>query len=182
MAAEERQETREEEIARIRSYLASQSMKRTPAQLVEAVREAHRQFLAVAAAIPAAAFSTPPQAGEWSATDVLNHVYRIAALEEQTIRAVVEHGERPADVLDLSAPAAGLSPEQMLADISAMRERLAVSVLQADPQAHLDITWRGSDFGKLNWREWLLFARIHELDHARQLQAIAAALSAQEGK
>jgi len=182
MAAEERQETREEEIARIRSYFASQSMKRTPAQLIEAVREAHRQFLAAAAAIPAEAFSTPPQAGEWSAADVLNHVYRIAALEEQSIRAVVERGEQPADVLDLSASAAGLTPEQMLADISAMRERLAASALQADPQAHLDITWRGSDFGMLNWREWLLFARIHELDHARQLQAIAAALSGQEGK
>lgn len=182
MAAEGRQETREEEIARVRSYLTGQSMKRTPAQLVEAVREAHRQFLEAAGAISSEDFSTPPQGGEWSAADVLNHVYRIAALEEQTIRAVIERGEQPADVPDLSVPAAGLTPEQMLADISAMRERLATSVLQADPQAHLDITWRGSDFGMLNWREWLLFARIHELDHARQLQAIAARLSAQEGK
>ena len=182
MATEESQRTYEEELARIRSYLASQSVKRTPAQLVEAVREAHRQFLEAAAAIPAASFSTSPQEGEWSAADVLNHVFHIANMEEQTICAVLERGERPVDVQDFSTPAADLTAEQMLAAISDMRERLTASVLQADPQAHLDVTWRGSDFGQLNWREWLLFARIHELDHARQLQAIAAALTAQEGK
>ena len=53
------------------------------------------------------------------------------------------------------------------------------SVLQADPEAHLDILWGHDEFGKMHWREWLLFARVHELDHARQMQAIGAALSAQ---
>jgi hypothetical protein len=37
--AQEKQETREVEVARVRSYLASQAMRRTPAQLVEALRE-----------------------------------------------------------------------------------------------------------------------------------------------
>lgn len=37
--AQEKQETREEEVARVRSYLASQAMRRTPEQLVEALRE-----------------------------------------------------------------------------------------------------------------------------------------------
>ncbi|HLI09692.1 MAG TPA: DinB family protein [Ktedonobacteraceae bacterium] len=182
MATEGRRETREEEIARIRSYLASQSAKRTPAQLIEALREAHRQFLQAAAALPEAAFFTSPQEGEWSASDVLNHVYRIASLEEQTICSVLERGERPSDVLDISTPSPDLTPEGMLIAISASRERLFASVLQADPQAYLDITWRGSDFGQLNWREWLLFARVHELDHARQLQAIVASLVSQEGE
>ena len=59
----------------------------------------------------------------------------------------------------------------------AYRERLIAVVLQADPQAHLDIVWGHNEFGKMNWREWLLFARVHTLDHARQMQAIAAALS-----
>jgi len=50
--AQEKQETREEEVARVRSYLASQAMRRTPEQLVEALREAHQQFLAATAACP----------------------------------------------------------------------------------------------------------------------------------
>jgi uncharacterized damage-inducible protein DinB len=182
MATEGRQETREEEIARVRSYLASQSVKRTPEQLVEALREAHRQFLAATEAIPDAAFSRPPQEGEWSAADIVKHVYRIATLEEETVRAVLERGEQPTDEFDLSTSPSQTTREEILAAITESRERLIASVLQADPQAHLDITWVGSDFGRLNWREWLLFARIHELDHARQMQAIAAALTSEEGK
>jgi hypothetical protein len=29
----------------------------------------------------------------------------------------------------------------------------------------------------MNWREWLLFARVHTLDHARQIQAIFSVLA-----
>src|SRR5215471_13781690 len=98
--AQEKQETREEEVARVRSYLASQAMRRTPEQLVETLREAHRQFLAALAAVPDAAFRTVPRVGEWSAADVLAHVRRIAAFEERSICGVLEHGKQPADVND----------------------------------------------------------------------------------
>jgi len=65
---QEKQETREEEVARVRSYLASQAMRRTPEQLVEALREAHQQFLTATATVPETAFRTIPREGElyWS--------------------------------------------------------------------------------------------------------------------
>jgi len=173
-----KQETREEEVARIRSYLASQAMRRTPEQLVEALREAHHQFLAATAAIPDAEFRTTPKEGEWSAADVLAHVRTIAAIDEGSICGVLERGEQPPDVDDvLEHVPTNATREQVLADIEALRERLITVVLQADPQAHLDIVWGHNEFGKMNWREWLLFARVHTLDHARQIQAIAAALA-----
>jgi uncharacterized damage-inducible protein DinB len=173
-----KQETRAEEVARVRSYLASQAMRRTPEQLVEALREAHHQFLAATATIPDAAFHTTPQEGEWSAADVLAHVRTIAAFEERSICGVIERGEQPPhvdDVLEQAPTNATRGP--MLADIEVLRERLMAVVSQADPQAHLDIVWGHNEFGSMNWREWLLFARVHTLDHARQLQAIAAALT-----
>ena len=37
--AQEKQETREEEVARVRSYLASQAMRRTAEQLVETLHQ-----------------------------------------------------------------------------------------------------------------------------------------------
>ncbi len=76
---EERTEFRAEEVARIRSYLASQSMRRTPAQLVETVQEAQQQFLAAVATVPDALLRTTPREGEWSAIDVLLHVRTIAS-------------------------------------------------------------------------------------------------------
>jgi uncharacterized damage-inducible protein DinB len=175
---QEKQETREEEVARVRSYLASQAMRRTPEQLVEALREAHQQFLIATATVPDTVFRMIPREGEWSAADVLAHVCVIAAIDERSISGVIEHGEQPKDVDDaLEQAPSDASREELLAEIERYRERLAGVVLQADPQTHLDIVWGHNEFGKMNWREWLLFARVHTLDHTRQMQAIAAALS-----
>ncbi len=175
---QEKQETRTEEVARVRSYLASQAMRRTPQQLIETLRDAHHQLLAATAAIPGAAFHTTPQEGEWSAADVLAHVRTIAAIDERSICGVIERGERPPNVDDaLEQAPTNATREQLLADIDVLRERLMAVVSQADPQAHLDIVWGHNEFGNMNWREWLLFARVHTLDHARQIQAIAAALA-----
>lgn len=177
--AQEKQETREEEVARVRSYLANQAMRRMPEQIVAALREAHQQLLTAIAAIPETAFRTVPKAGEWSAADVLAHVRNIAAFDERSICGVIERGEQPPDVDDVLEQApTNASREQMLADIEASREHLIAVVLRAAPETHLDIVWGHNEFGKMNWREWLLFARVHTLDHARQLQAIAAALAA----
>ncbi len=175
---QERQETRDEEVARVRSYLASQAMKRTPEQLVDALREAHEQFLAVTATISDGAFRIVPKEGEWSAADVLAHVCVIAAFDERSICGVIERGEQPKDVEDaLEKAPSDATRKQLLADIERYRERLIAVVLKADPQAHLDIVWGHREFGKMNWREWLLFARVHTLDHAQQMQSIAAVLS-----
>ncbi len=178
MTQEKQQETREEEVARIRSYLTSQAMKRTPEQLVDVLREAHQQFLAVTAAIPEDDFRTIPKEGEWSAADVLAHVCVISAFDERSICGVIERSEQPKDVEDAIEKApSDATREQLLADIERYRERLIAFVLKADPQAHLDIVWGHHEFGKMNWREWLLFARVHTLDHARQMQAIAGVLA-----
>ncbi len=172
--SDEKKEPRAEEIARVRGYLASQAMKRTPAQLVETLREAHRQFLAAASTVPDTLFRVAPGDGEWSAADVLGHMLIIAAIDETAIPAAIERGEQPPDIVDLISPApADMTREQMLAELERLRERLIASVLKADPAAHLDILWSHNEFGAMNWREWLLFARVHTLDHTRQMQAIA---------
>jgi len=173
----EKSESREEEVARVRSYLAGQSMRRTPAQLVETVREAHQQFLAALALIPDASFHTAPQLEEWSAADVLLHMRTIAAIDATSIPAVVERGEQPENIEDSIVPAPlEATRASMLADLEMFRERLLAVVEQADPEAHLDITWGHPEFGQMQWREWLLFARVHTLDHAHQMQTIAVAL------
>src|SRR5215469_5816799 len=97
---QEKQETRKEEVARVRSYLASQAMKRTPEQLVDALREAQQQFLATTAAVPDNAFRTIPREGEWSAADVLAHVCAIAAFDDRSICGVIELGKQPENIDD----------------------------------------------------------------------------------
>jgi hypothetical protein len=148
--AQERQETREQEVARVRSYVASQALRRTPAQLVETLQEAHQQFL--------------------------------AAFDASAIAEVLERGEQPPDIQDAIVPAPQeTTRSDLLADLERFRQQLRAVVLQADPNAHLDIIWSHPEFGTMNWREWLLFARVHTLDHARQIQVIATALVGEEG-
>lgn len=177
--SQQSQETRAEEIARVRGYLASQSMKRTPAQLVEAVQEAHRQFLAAAASIPLDKIRTTSREGEWSAIDVLQHMRDMAAFDALAVPAVIKRGEPPAqtirDAVSSAPPEA--TWDALLAELQQYRDELCAAVLRADPQAHLDITWSSPDFGAMHWREWTLFARVHTLDHARQLQAIGEAIA-----
>ena len=62
--------------------------------------------------------------------------------------------------------------------LARVREALFERVLRADPLAHLETPIEHGMFGPLNWRETLLFMRLHDLDHARQLQKIAATLAA----
>ena len=180
---EERKETRAEEVARVRSYLASQSLRRTPAQLVEALQQAHQQFLAAVAAIPDHFTRTVPRDGEWSTLDVLLHMRTIAAFDLSTLSAVLERGEQPPDVQDAIVPAPQrVTRTGMLIDLEEFRAQLAAVVLRARPEVHLDITWSHPEFGAMNWREWLLFARAHTLDHTRQVEAIAVALKKGEEK
>lgn len=179
---EDVQETRQEEVARVRSYLASQSMRRTIAQLVETLQQAHQQFLVAVDAVPEALIRTAPLAGEWSTLDILLHVRTIAAMELSALTSVLVHGVKPPDIRDVLTPASSeMTRESLLADLAAFRAQQIALVASAAEDAHLDITWSHPEFGSMHWREWLLFARVHLLDHTRQVQAIATAL-AQEGE
>jgi DinB family protein len=141
-------ESREEEVARVRSYLASQSMRRTPAQLVETLNEAHQQFLAALALVPDVSFHLSPREGQWSAADVLLHVRSVAAYDASAIPAVIARGEQPTDIQDTILPAPPeMTRSGLLAELEASRERLTAVVLQADPEAHLEILWCHSEFG-----------------------------------
>ena len=136
---EERTESRAEEVARIRSYLASQSMRRTPAQLVETLQEAQQQFLAAVATVPDALLRTTPREGEWSAIDVLLHVRTIAAIDKSAISAVLERGEQPPDIEDTIVPAPlETTRTELLADLERFRQQLIAVVLRANPESHLE--------------------------------------------
>jgi hypothetical protein len=180
--SEDHQETREEEVARVRSYLASQSMRRAPLQLLETLQQAQGECIAALNAFPEQDLYLTPSDGEWSAIDVLSHMRTMAAFDLAAIGSVLEKGEAPPAIQDiLEAAPAGATKTNLLHELTQLREQLFSLVQRVDPSAHLDITWNHAEFGAMHWREWLLFARVHTLDHTRQLQAISAILR-QEGE
>lgn len=166
-----------DEQTRIRGYLTAQGAKLSPGQIVEKVEAAMRELRSAAEAVPAARFNDRPAADEWSANEVLAHV----------VDAGRHFGGAIVKVLD-GLPAGGVRdqlerdvPRRSLAEWWALLEQdraaLFERVRAADPQGRLDGTVEHPFFGPLNWRETLLFVRLHDLDHAGQLQKIGVALA-----
>ena len=171
----------DEEQARIRGYLVAQGAKLTPVAIVEKVRAAMADLRAAAGAVPAARFGERPAPEEWSGNDVMAHV----------VDAGRSFGDRIVAVLDgapvASPPRTGgrgvegaplLSAEAWYRALAQQREAMFAAVLAADPAAVPDARIDHPMFGPLSWRETLLFTRLHDLDHAGQLQKIATAFAA----
>lgn len=168
-----------DEELRIRGYLQAQGAKLSPAAIIDKVRAAMAQLRAAAEAVPAARFAECPAAGEWSANDVMAHVVAAGAHFGGGIVSVLDRTPPPPRIEPAGAGGAPVRPAGQWGDLLTRdREALFARVLRADPGAHLDRPIDHGMFGTLNWRETLLFLRLHDLDHAGQLQKIAAALAA----
>src|SRR6185312_16265588 len=116
---------------------------------------------------PPARFAESPTHGEWSANEVMAHV----------VQAGRHFGEGIVNALDGRAPGERRHADaEWLAMLDRDRESLFERALRADPAAHLEQSISHGMFGNLNWRETLLFIRVHDIDHAGQLEKIAAAL------
>jgi uncharacterized damage-inducible protein DinB len=166
-----------DEEKRIRGYLVAQAAKLAPREIVEKVGVAMLQLRAAADAVPPARFNDPPAPGEWSANEVMAHVVEAGRHFGGAIVRLLD-GEAPG--APRAAAARDTSPRPLQtwwALLERDRAALFERVNGADPTARLDATVEHPFFGPLNWREALLFIRLHDLDHTGQLQKIAAALA-----
>jgi uncharacterized damage-inducible protein DinB len=175
--AEQQAPTREQEFARVRDYLNAMGAKWSPAEIIGKVRDAQAAVIQAAAAIPAARFSTPPAEGEWSAQEVLQHVLKYSVSCGHSIVSTMQSGTPspiPPDRMERATERATL--EQARERLLAGREELFTTVLAGDPAAFPDaVAFEHMWFGPLSWKATLLFLRVHDLDHARQIETIAAA-------
>ncbi|MBI3629639.1 MAG: DUF2236 domain-containing protein [Candidatus Rokubacteria bacterium] len=115
----------------------------------------------------------------------LDAMLRLSFGTEGAARAVVArinaihdrvHGRLPESAGAFPAPPLRAAPAWSEA-LARDRAALFARVLAADPAGRLERTIEHGMFGPLNWRETLLFLRLHDLDHADQLRKIAAALA-----
>jgi hypothetical protein len=165
-----------EEIQRIRSYLVTQANKLSIPELVEKVRRDSLPLRDGAASVPPERFAERPTSNDWSAAEVFTHILTMTKHGARAIEGIIAHGAPPPRVTDVITheTRAGLrTADDYWQAYIARREPFYARVLQARGDEHLDVKITHSTFGELNWREWLLFMRVHDLDHIRQLQALA---------
>jgi uncharacterized damage-inducible protein DinB len=166
-----------DEQARIRGYLTAQGAKLSPAEIVDKVRAAMDQLRAAADAVPDRRFGERPAAEEWSANEVMAHVVNAGRHFGGAIVRLLD-GVPAGSVRDqLERDVPRLDAAEWWATLEQDRAALFARVEAADPGSALADTVEHPVFGPLNWRETLLFMRLHDLDHAGQLQKIAAALA-----
>ena len=170
-----------DEDLRVRNYLIAQANKLSIPELVEKVRKDTAPLQAVGAAVPKDHFTERPSADDWSAAEVYTHILDMNERGARAIEGILDHGTLPPPISDTmtGGTRANLTnAEQYWQTYSARREALLERALRASGDKHLDIKITHSQFGALSWREWLLFMRVHDLDHMRQLQTLTAHFAA----
>ena len=168
------------EAQRVRDYLVTQAARLSIPELVEKLRRDVLPLRAAAARVPADRFGERPAGDEWSAAEVFTHVLEMTEHGDAAIGAIIAGG-RPMAIRDAVSGrvADGLAgAEDYWRAFEALREPFYARVVKARGDEHLDVTIAHPWFGPLNWREWLLFMRVHDLDHMRQIEAIAGRFGA----
>ena len=164
-----------DENLRVRSYLMAQANKLSIPELVKKVREDTAPLHAIGAAVPAAHFAERPGPDDWSAADVYTHIVQVNESGVRAIEGILDHGSIPpplTDTISGETRADLETAEDYWRVYRARREHLLERVMRASGDERLDIKITHNQFGPLSWREWLLFMRVHDLDHMRQLEAI----------
>jgi len=167
------------EVERIRGYLVVQANKLSVAGLVEKVRKDVQPLRDVAASVPAERFRERPGPEDWSAAEVFTHIITMNEHGAAAIEGILDTGALPPridDKLRHEEQENLRTAEDYWQAYQDRRERLLERVSTARGDEHPDIKITHPMFGPLSWREWLLFMRIHDLDHTRQIQAVREAL------
>lgn len=157
-----------EEYARIRSYLTSQGARWSAQEIAEKIEIAYGEFAqAVSRSLSSAQLSFKPTPEDWSIVEVMTHITNANTGTCTTMLALaagkeVKRGDsRPVVTAD----------DDMAAIVAANKDFVFRSIREFPENPELESTAPHSMFGPLNCKEWLLFIRIHTLDHANQIKA-----------
>ncbi len=165
-----------EEFARIRGYLQSQGAKLSPEEIIGKVQAAMADLHKAAAAVPTARFADRPAPEEWSANEVMAHVVEAGRHFGGAITRVLD-GQAPGQPRDVAARDTTPRPlAEWWTLLEQDRTALFARVRSVHPMSRLEATIPHPFFGALNWRETLLFMRLHDLDHAGQMGKLVSAL------
>lgn len=161
------------EADRIRGYLQAQAAKLSIPDLTGKVRDDMQQFREALSAVPPERFTERPSDGDWSANEIASHLLETSRSVSQGICSVLDSGSLPPAIADQMRRTGDVRDADEWWDLLLSdREATLARVNRATGNEHLDVKWPHGVFGDLNWREWLLFMRVHDLDHARQLQSV----------
>lgn len=164
---------REEERRRVSGYLLSQGEKYGWLDLWPRVVQGRLEFVDAIRAVSAAQGDFRPSEGDWTIREVAHHVLAGSRSVAETITRLAR-GEAAESVrwTDPAQEPATASLAELRAQILADSVGFSNLAVQFPDDVSLEPTAPHSFFGELHCRGWFMFQRVHDQDHARQVQAI----------
>ena len=159
---------------RLLSYVSHQ-VAQGPEAIQNAVRKGQEQLLGVMDGISEEQASFKPDADTWSVVEVLRHVvgakqrnvaWCTGLARGETIAGAAQPGRTGAELPSLAAARSALE---------ASHGELVAVVASFSPETNLEARYEHPWFGPLNCQEWAVFQRIHDGDHAEQIEQVKAA-------
>ena len=161
---------------RVLSYIKHQAAKSAPA-LRDVVQHGHDQVTGLLAGMSDEQAGFKPSAEEWSVLQVLQHAAEAGRRTARGCVALAVGGElnkieRVGQIRNKPFTSLG----QARAALDAGHQELLDFVDSLSSETNVEATLDHPFFGPLNCREWAAFQRIHDGDHAGQIEQITSAV------
>ena len=169
--------TTEAEYAQRRAEQLSPAGTLSDQQLKAEVGEAFGRLAAALDALSAAQATWKPDADEWSAAEIGDHV-ALGTGALGNITSLVAKGQRPGDEdwdppPQLRGRAGDL--DGVLSRIRSLPAHTEDLFDRCVATNRIDVTADNSFFGEMNWRQWYHFLRVHALAHVEQIEKLRGA-------
>ena len=162
--------TGSDQAERVRSYLLSQGETYTFAEIWVRFAKARIALIDSVSEVDQSQADFRPDVDEWSISEVLDHLV-ISSGRVSEIVAALSRGATP-NPGRIDPPR-----EETSLGIDELRERLTLDSLRwsalverLPPAPSTVLTAPHPFFGELHARAWLLFQRVHDMDHAGQVE------------
>ena len=162
--------TEPDEVERVRSYLLSQGERYTFAEIWVRFAKARIALIDAVTDVDQEQADYRPDAEEWSISEVLNHVVASSGRVSEIVDALANGASTSPGNIDPPREETALSIEELRKRLTQDSLRWSALVERLPSAPSTELTAPHPFFGQLHARAWLLFQRIHDLDHAGQVE------------
>ena len=162
--------TEPDEAERVRSYLQSQGEKYTFAEIWVRFVKARIALIDAVSDVDQGQADFRPDPDEWSISEALNHVVTSSGRISEIVDALANGASPSPGIIDPPREETTLSIEELRERLMLDSLRWSALVERLPSAPSTDFTAPHPFFGELHARAWLLFQRIHDIDHAGQVE------------
>ena len=159
---------------RITSYIAHQAAKE-PNAIKELVQKGHDQLVSQMEGLSEEQAAFKPGPDDWSVRELLRHALQAKRGVVRTCEALARGEAREGSAEPRRVTGELPTLVEARSALDAAHDELLAFVESISPETNTDARFGHPFFGPLNCREWAAFQRLHDGDHAQQIEQITSA-------